>query len=212
MYEDGDFIIPAKEEKHVLRNTAQDLYRPSKEVRQIIQSYIGNITNFQSDQDYYAIHVRRGDKIKEARFYNVTDYLSLLETTIKKIEGHTVTKDTTGVNLFVASDDIDTVFPEVQALRPNWHIFRIPENSPHAGQNATIFMTKSIEERFQETAYLMTEIEVLINSKILICTLSSNICTLLQLLRTQPANTLDSLATEQYEDLRTQWKEINKQS
>eukprot|EP01133_Synstelium_polycarpum_P017732 gene17732-21143_t len=158
----------------VFRHTAQVLYRPSKE-------------------EYYAVHIRRGDKTIEAQLFNVSDYLSLLESTIKKIEGRTVTRETEGVNLYLASDDLDTVYAEVVALRPAWHIFWIPgyKDLHHSGHVQADFNGKSKEERFQETAYLMTEIEVLTNSKIIICTLSSNICTLLQLLRTQPANTLD---------------------
>eukprot|EP01133_Synstelium_polycarpum_P017730 gene17730-21140_t len=194
----------------VFRHTVQNLYRPSNEVRTIISWYIGNITNFNGQQDYYAVHIRRGDKTSEAQLYGVGDYLSLLESTIAKTENRIVKWDTPGISLFVASDEIDTVYAEAVSLRPKWQVFRASEFVHQSGHVQGEFNVKSAEDRFQETAYLMTEIEILTNAKATICTFSSNLCTVIQLLRTQPANTLASLDDQLYYDLRPHWRELNK--
>eukprot|EP01133_Synstelium_polycarpum_P017731 gene17731-21141_t len=237
-YDEKEFVLPSQTDKHVervrgkwegqiswfqsvnrsalpfsvYRDTVQHLYRPSMEVADRIDRYLQEIPQVRDGQDYYAIHVRRGDKVFiEAKTHTVAEYLTLLEATIKKVERRNVTKDTDGINLFVASDDIDAVYPEVVKLRPKWHVFRTSEFVSRSGHFQLNFNGRTMDQRFTETAFLMAELEIMKYANIIICTLSSNICTLVQLLRTQPVNTLDSLDSEFYGDISWMWPELDKQ-
>eukprot|EP01133_Synstelium_polycarpum_P015230 gene15230-18023_t len=103
------------------RNLSQSLYRPSKSVGIMVDYYLESIATYNPDEPFYAIHVRRSDKIIEAEYINVVSYLRALEQRIGMLEKREVTADTAGVNLFVASDEIDKIFDNVVKLRPLWN-------------------------------------------------------------------------------------------
>eukprot|EP01133_Synstelium_polycarpum_P016298 gene16298-19383_t len=199
--------IPSDITFAMFRETARYIYRPTREMAAMINNVIQDIKNFPYSDPYFAIHIRRGDKIEEASLKTTLLYVEALESKINSLGN----LNTSNINVFVASDAIEKVIQEIASIRPTWHLYRTlrPEhNNTYSEHNQTEFRKRSKEERFQETIYLMADLEILRSSSALVCTLSSNICTLLQLIRTQSPHTLASLDEQYYSYL--PWPELRK--
>ena len=145
------------------------------------------ITNL---SNYIAVHVRRGDKlIKEAREVPLVQYIQKIEQTLPGKQFRPV---------FVASDDL-AVPDEFSQLRPMWTFFSINNTIPYAsnytGHTQFKFNSLPLDERMNQTRLLICEIQMLVDADYVFCTMSSNICRLVQALRHQDPSTAISLDT-----------------
>ena len=146
------------------------------------QCRIRNLSN------YTAVHVRRGDKlIKEAREVPLLQYIQKIERTLPGKEFRQV---------FVASDD-SAVPEEFSQLRPTWAFFGINHTisyaSNYTGHAQSTFNRLPLDERMNQTRLLICEIQMLVDADYVFCTMSSNICRLVQILRHQSPSTAISL-------------------
>ncbi|CAF1066341.1 unnamed protein product [Adineta ricciae] len=138
---------------------------------------------------YIGIHVRKGDKlIKEAREIPLMEYITLIEAMVKRKK--------TIRHIFVASDD-HTVIGQLRRLRPRWYFVGI-DRRKHRKTNTTGHYQKNFDQlsekdKIFETRLFMTEMQMLIDAKYVLCGMSSNVCRFIQLLRHQNPATLISL-------------------
>jgi hypothetical protein len=158
---------------------------------------------------YIAVHMRFGDKWTENRLFEVMDYIYAVE----RLEWDGL------MNVFVATDTYSAL-EEFIRLRPDWNIFYVnytlptncslfpsmilPESNVNcstvSGYYRELFLTLDFKVRKEATVYLLAELDMLRNADRVICTLSSNMCILTQLLRTQKLDTLVSL-----DEINEQW-------
>ncbi|CAF2865470.1 unnamed protein product [Rotaria sp. Silwood2] len=160
--------------------------RMTEETSLFIQNYrISNISN------YIGVHIRRGDKLdKEARPIPLQNYIKIIEQ--KKLLKNE------SQQIFVSSDD-SLVIEELRYLKPIWNfvsIYNIDYNTTRRhGHFQTQFNRLSSREKLFETRLLMCELQMLINSQYVLCSMLSNVCRLIQILRHQHPSTVISLDT-----------------
>lgn len=134
------------------------IYRFNPSTQQEIDK---RISSLYLPQDYVAIHVRRGDKKREAEHTSLALY-------VEKVIANSDCK-----NVFVATDDY-SVFKELEATYLNYHFYT---NTPAAnrGYEQRAFEHQLEEWRKNELLDLFTTIEIMSKSKLFVGTLSSNI-------------------------------------
>ncbi|CAF3265322.1 unnamed protein product [Rotaria socialis] len=174
----------------VKRKVAQFLWKSiSKETLNFIENcQIKNFTN------YIGIHIRKGDKLKsEAPSVSLEQHIKSIENIFNKTK--------TIQNIFVASDDL-TVIKQFRHLKPIWNFFQINYNNYQDINRTGHFQSKfnhlSLERKLFETRLLMCELQMLINSQYVSCSMYSNICRLLKILRYQHPTTTVSLGRSWY--------------
>ena len=132
----------------------------------------------------FAIHIRRGDKFKEARAIPLEKYLMIIG------------RNRSSPKIFVVSDD-STVVEQLRRLKPRWKFVSLDEFYPRRrkilGHFQANFNRLSREQKRNETRFLMCELQILIDSPYVLCGMSSNICRLIQILRHQHPSTVISL-------------------
>ncbi|CAF3404484.1 unnamed protein product [Rotaria sp. Silwood2] len=161
----------------------------TEETSLFIQNHIiSNISN------YIGVHIRRGDKLaKEARLIPLQNYIKIIEQRklIKNKSEH----------IFVSSDD-PLVIEELRHLKPMWNfvsIYKISYNTTRQrGHFQSQFNRLSSREKSFETRLLMSELQMLINSRYVLCSMSSNVCRLIQILRHRHPSTVISLDKSWY--------------
>lgn len=95
--------------------------------------------------------------------------------------------------VYVASDE-DGILEQLRQLRFDWEFLKFPKKSHlFNGHQQKVFNSLPINVKVELTRILLTEIEILSRVKYLVCTFSSNICRLIQILRQQPPQTVLSL-------------------
>lgn len=110
---------------------------------------------------YVGIHVRRGDKAREAAHTDIVKYITL-------IEKHSDCRD-----VFVATDDY-AVYEELCAQYPDWRFYtQTPPNN--RGYDQRTFEAFSAEHRRNDMLTLFADVEILSASSLFVGTLSSNI-------------------------------------
>ena len=148
----------------------------------IEQCRIKNLSN------YIAIHVRRGDKsLTEAHNIPLTDYIQKIQQTIPGNRMRPV---------FVASDD-PAVLVEFPQLKPMWTFVSINNTNSYASNFTGHVQWRfnnlpAAEKRFQ-TRLFLCQLQMLVDADYVFCTMSSNICRLVQILRHQDPSTVISL-------------------
>ncbi|UJR22733.1 hypothetical protein I4U23_025767 [Adineta vaga] len=139
--------------------------------------------------NYIGIHIRRGDKVGiEARAIPLEKYIESIHRLFQK--------DQKLRSIFVASDD-HTIVNQLRQLNSKWHFLNIHQNfnrtRKQTGHSQFDFNLLSKKEKLFETRLLMCELQMLIDSKYVICGMSSNVCRLIQTLRYQHPSTVISL-------------------
>lgn len=112
-------------------------------------------------KQYVGLHIRRGDKAREAAHTDIDKYMALL---VANSECRDV---------FVATDDY-SVFEDLCSNYPDWKFYT---QTPHdnRGYDQRQFESFTAEHRRNDMLTLFSDIEVLANSELFIGTLSSNI-------------------------------------
>lgn len=99
------------------------------------------------------------------------------------------------IRVFVASDDANTIY-ELRQLRPEWNFVRLyPKTVQLHGHDQESFDKLPQHVQIELTHILISELEILSRVKYVVCTFSSNVCRLAQVLRKQHPNTVLSLDT-----------------
>jgi hypothetical protein len=140
---------------------------------------------------YIGVHVRRGDKLRtEAREVPLKKYIKKIEETILGEKLRPV---------FVASDD-PSVLSKLRRLRAAWTFVSINNTNSYtlksSGHYQSRFQSLPMEQRIHQTHLLLCEIQMLVDADYVFCTMSSNICRLVQTLRHQRPSTAISLDKE----------------
>ena len=138
--------------------------------------------------NHIAVHVRRGDKIgSEAREVSVRKYIDRMEAVLAENESPTV---------FVASDD-PLAIDEFRRLKPRWTFTSVQhprQNEARSrGHLQARFDLLPSEEKQLQTRLLICELQMLVDARYVFCTMSSNVCRLVQILRHQHPATAISL-------------------
>eukprot|EP01118_Nematostelium_gracile_P006054 TRINITY_DN1937_c0_g1_i1.p1 TRINITY_DN1937_c0_g1~~TRINITY_DN1937_c0_g1_i1.p1 ORF type:complete len:399 (-),score=81.88 TRINITY_DN1937_c0_g1_i1:24-1175(-) len=186
-FQRGNNSIPIEE----MRNVAQRLFVLKPEIVERVKEQIAVVTPFEGE--YFGTHVRRGDKHIEDTLIDSVVYVQRLDL---MIQADPVLREQKNPNIFVASDDVK-VFGEFQALRPHWNVIYV-NSTNHNGHTQWAFNQGSREDRLRETVHLLAELEMLKNARQVLCTFSSNVCTLTQIIRTQSPDTVESLDGQKY--------------
>lgn len=115
----------------------------------------------QLNEPYVALHVRRGDKVKEHE-------LSPLEKHMEAMESRTNLR-----TIFISTDDYK-VISEFQQKYPNWKVYTLTE--PHEqGYQYQEFEARGASEKKLEMIKLFTSIEIVRQSELFVGTYTSNI-------------------------------------
>ena len=123
---------------------------------------------------YFAIHIRRGDKIKENSYTQIHEYIQLA----KKINKQFLEPIE---NCFVMTDDCN-VIDELQYEWPDLKIFTLCEAS-NSGHDQSKFNSSSLKSRRDETIKFISELNIAQESKFFVGTYSSNISRFLALIK-----------------------------
>jgi hypothetical protein len=104
--------------------------------------------------------------------------------------------------VFVASDQ-HSIIEQLRSIRSHWtfvqlNVHTLLEKQWPTGHVQEQFNRLSIDEKYASTMILLTEIECLVRINYVICTFSSNICRLIQILRTQSIDSVVSLDQNWY--------------
>jgi len=181
-----------------LRDTARTLFKPSKKIQEIADHYKSTIQPFEGK--YWSIHARRGDKVYEgAKIYDMEDYFTRIELLIKRFEGRDVTKDTPGITVFIASDELEAAVSLAKERRPKWNIIHIATNHTHGGGHMQwTFNHLSLDKKMKEVGHLVAELQMIQNAEGCVCTYSSNVCTFIQMVRHGHPRSVQSLDRQMY--------------
>ncbi|UJR30339.1 hypothetical protein I4U23_017876 [Adineta vaga] len=153
--------------------------------KDIIQSYLDDV---KADDISYAMHIRRGDKVTEANIIKTKTYINAME---KLIQRDTQKRST--YRIFVASDE-SNIINELQRLKPEWKFVKLSAKTIEMhGHEQSIFDHLPKHVQLELTYVLLSELEILSRVKHVVCTFSSNVCRLVQVLRKQDPNTVISL-------------------
>ena len=151
------------------------------------QCRLGNLSN------YIGVHVRRGDKlVSEARAVPLLNYINRIEKIVQKNQSQ---------NIFVASDDPSTI-DDFRKLKPQWTFSSVSltdqKRTGSNGHRQGEFNRLDRESKRFQTRLLICQLQMLIDANYVFCTMSSNICRLIQILRHQPPSTMISLDRSWY--------------
>jgi hypothetical protein len=111
--------------------------------------------------EYFGIHIRQGDKIKEVNTYNIDSYF-LKAKEISSLR-----------NAFISTDDY-RVIEEIKANYPDWNIYYLCKQE-NKGYYQNVFQYKQKTEKEQDMYELFASIEILAKSTFFIGTFTSNI-------------------------------------
>ncbi len=142
---------------------------------------------------YAAIHVRRGDKQVEAIFLPIIDYVIGIEKLVNNDREIFIDEKLKRMRVFVASDDLNGTLPQLRQLRPQWEFLYRKSAENSTGHIQDVFNALPMVKKLQKTLELITDIEFLRGSKYFVCTAGSNLCRLMQILRTAPFDTISTL-------------------
>ena len=166
------------------RSVAQYFWRQmTRETSQFVeQCRIRNLSN------YIGLHVRRGDKLLgEARKVPLEKYIQKIEKELPNQKHRSV---------FATSDD-GSVLEELRRLRANWTFLSVNRMKTYtrstSGHYQSRFNQLSLEEKRYETRLLICQLQMLVDADYVFCTITSNICRLVQILRLQDPSTTISL-------------------
>jgi hypothetical protein len=115
------------------------------------------------DTPYAGLHIRRGDKLREAKFKPLQDYLKIVDTVTKQ----------ENFPVFVATDD-QRVIEDIKKLspkRPVYH-FVFPENN---GFDMDKFSVLNKQQQKQQIIQLLAEVEMLIEAQLFVGSFTSNV-------------------------------------
>lgn len=147
------------------------------------------INRIQNLSNYIGIHVRKGDKLKsEARLTPLNRYITTIERALKG--------NGTVPQIFVASDDY-TVVNELRQLKPTWNFFSLHDRNDRRrksnGHFQGHFNRLPRNETLYETRLFLCELQMLTDARYVFCAMSSNVCRLIQILRSQHPSTVISM-------------------
>jgi hypothetical protein len=166
-----------------LRALTSALYKHSSNASSTIAQIrqLELIGSLPENESYIAIHIRTGDKAGEQPELDLQFYIHCLNNLVEQ---------TNITNIFIASDS-NTSIAVIKELKSQWNIFHFLTNS--TGHYQAHFNTLPEAFRKRAALQLMAEIDFLQKADHVICTISSNVCLLVQLIRTQPFETVHSL-------------------
>ncbi len=166
-----------------------------------------------TDAEFYALHVRRGDKLLETAYHPpLKRYVETLEKMIRAAKRRELSQSGRKPAfekplVFVASDHVTSIIDELRRTRPAW-TFLVRKSALHSNSNSHSnsssssnstghvqkeFNALSESERTQKSIELIQDLEFLRRARFLVCTYSSHICFLSQMLRDQDPKSIQSL-------------------
>ncbi|MBO5404422.1 MAG: hypothetical protein J6A13_00275 [Paludibacteraceae bacterium] len=140
------------------REISNRIWQYNKQTQDAIKQRIRTLS---LPDTYVSVHIRRGDKAREAAHTDIAKYISLLET------------NTSCRDVFVATDDY-SVYEELCAKYPDWQFYTLTP-AVNRGYDQRKFEAFSAGHRRDEMLTLFSDIELLAASSLFVGTLSSNI-------------------------------------
>jgi hypothetical protein len=122
--------------------------------------------------EYNAVHIRRGDKIAEHDYKHLENYVKAINE-----DASTIPQGA----LFVASDDF-SVIKELQVLLPGVNILTFCDKKS-AGYDQKQFGKLSLNERIRKLMDFLAELEILISSRNVFASSSSNVAIFVRMAR-----------------------------
>jgi hypothetical protein len=127
-------------------------------------------------------HIRWGDKKSEALPVSARVYAHLLKEKADQLNTRTI---------FLMSDSSDAVH-EIVDLLPDYHI-KTTTPTYWKGNEMDSFFELPREERENQARLLILEMTIMSQSSHVVCTMSSNVCRLIQVIREQPPETMTGI-------------------
>eukprot|EP01126_Amoeba_proteus_P049756 TRINITY_DN5834_c0_g1_i6.p1 TRINITY_DN5834_c0_g1~~TRINITY_DN5834_c0_g1_i6.p1 ORF type:complete len:347 (-),score=37.77 TRINITY_DN5834_c0_g1_i6:495-1535(-) len=186
-----DTPITSSTHLDTLHYASLHLWRFNTQTRSRIGKILSPFTNW-TRGFFNAIHVRRGDKnfgpLKEAHYISTEKYVKFLEG----IPGFS------DVPIFLAADSIATV-EEFRAFRPTWKFWYIQDESYNLmrqGNFSTVdFDNSPLDYRLEFSYFFFAEMVMMQYANNLVCTISSNVCSLQHILREKTTIDLPEVLT-----------------
>jgi hypothetical protein len=119
--------------------------------------------SIQINTPYAGLHIRRGDKAREARFKPLQDYLKIVDDVTKQ----------ENFPVFIATDD-QRIIEEIRKInpkRPVYH-FNFPENN---GFDMDKFSVLTGEQQRNKILQLLAEVDMLVEAQLFVGTFTSNV-------------------------------------
>ena len=135
------------------------LWQPNTDTQLYVKDYL---TNLGLNNDYLAIHVRRGDKSIEHEYVPITLYLKLLNSLELELN-----------KLYIATDDQRIVDEFRKALGNKYQIYTSFENQ--TGHDQSSFNNSAANIRKSKTLLFIAELEIIFNSTYFIGSQTSNV-------------------------------------
>eukprot|EP01125_Pyxidicula_operculata_P019160 TRINITY_DN6921_c0_g1_i2.p1 TRINITY_DN6921_c0_g1~~TRINITY_DN6921_c0_g1_i2.p1 ORF type:complete len:298 (+),score=58.50 TRINITY_DN6921_c0_g1_i2:292-1185(+) len=181
-----------------MKKSSQYLMRFNPKTKLEIEKTLSRFTNW-STREYYAVHIRRGDKVfgpqSEMKIIPTINYVK----TIEKHAGGSLT-----VPLFVASDSGDAI-KQVKELRPEWEVWSL-DNEEFAelrkwNYSTSEFVKKDYSFRMQWAKLVFCEMTMLRHATIFIGSGKSNFFSFVDYMRTKesyevPEGQMEKRSTE----------------
>lgn len=123
--------------------------------------------------NFVAIHIRRGDKIREVRPVSLRAYADAVTLLARA-----------GEQVFVATDDGSVIEHMRELLRPRHEVFTLGSVGGRKGHRQGQVNRASVARRYELTLDLLAEIELMRRARVFIATFSSNLARLVHVLRT----------------------------
>lgn len=148
----------------------------------IMEDTLKKFSNFEfKKKEYIGVHIRRGDKITSNESKNITK-----DKYINEILNHSKIQ-----NIVICTDDTEFSNEVIKELltKKNFNIFI--KNKTTKGYDQSEFNNLSSELKRDHLIDFLNDIQILINSKIFICTFSSNVSRFIALFRNGNNYSLD---------------------
>ena len=178
---------------HHLRINSQTKER----IKEFLMKNFGSdnpLNYFLKKQIFYGLHIRRGDKMPIAKANPIIKYVEALENLIvnESKDKTLLSSPIDNLIVFVSSDDLKFVIPELQKLRSTWKLIyrKSAPISELPGHFQSHFNQLNETVRTAQTLELLVDIESLRHAKYVMCLYSSNFCRLVQALRNQDPETI----------------------
>ena len=177
--------------------------RLKEELDQVFHKFLKDEKS-ESLTEFYGIQIRKGDKLtwREAYSIPLEKYLEIIERI------HSSLKKEKGIKfplVFVASDDLNSSLPELRKLRPSWNFLFRKSGLHSTGHFQQTFNKLAFEERANHALEILIDLEILKRAKLVVCTYSSNICRLIDMLRSENQTPVLDVETFQMKCEESRW-------
>ena len=165
------------------REIAHAMWHMRKEFMDEIESRLAPLRLGQDGEPFCVIHIRRGDKKKEARRVATRTYITQAERVMKKLHG--------GLSVaYIMSDDYSAV-AEAKRMLPDARVESLVPKTMKGHDSKGFRKNDNFQglTKLQSAMALFTDLEAARRATVFVGTATSNMGALVQIIRSQPPST-----------------------